>query len=195
MAGKYWVANDPNSEVNTTKAQRLATISAATAVSAADLDRLTTGLKVHSSLTALAAAGTLVANTVYNVTDTDTAIYALPAAASSTAGDTIVVKYDVILANTAIHDYGTAGEFFATWSTIYKSEDQANGSSFGLVTRPDGTDDDYLKLTGATNAGPGVGSQLVFIFDGSKWGVNGYLYSSGTGADADVTAAFAETTG
>lgn len=108
---KYWIANDPNSEVNTTKAQRLATISAATAVSAADLDRLTTGLKVHSSITALAAAGTLVANTVYNVTDTDTAIYALPAAASSTAGDTIVVKYDVVLANTEKHDYGTAGEF------------------------------------------------------------------------------------
>jgi hypothetical protein len=46
---KYWVANNPNSEVTDTKAQRLATISAATAVSAADLDRLTTGLKVHSS--------------------------------------------------------------------------------------------------------------------------------------------------
>ena len=192
---KYWVANNPNSEVTDTKAQRLATISAATAVSAADLDRLTTGLKVFSSITALTAAGTLAANTLYNVSDLDTAIYALPAVASSTAGDVIAVKYDGIIANTAIHDYGTAGEFFATWSTIYKSEDQANGSCFGLVTRPDGTDDDYLKLTGATNAGPGVGSQLTFIFDCSKWGVNGMLYSSGTGAVADVTAAFAETTG
>ena len=71
---KYWVANNPNSEINDTKAQRLATVSAATAVSAADLDRLTTGLKVHSSLTALAAAGTLVKNTLYNVTDTDTGV-------------------------------------------------------------------------------------------------------------------------
>jgi hypothetical protein len=192
---KYWVANNPNSAINNTKAQRLATISAATAVAAADLDRLTTGLKVFSSMTALAASGTLAANTLYNVTDADTAIYALPAIASSTAGDVIVLKYDTIIDAAAIHDYGTASEFFATWSTIYKSEDQANGSSFGLVTRPDGSADDYLKLTGAANGGPGVGSELTFIFDGSKWGVNGTLYSSGTGAGADVVAAFAETTG
>ena len=36
---KYWVANDPNSEVTTTKAQKLAELSATT-ISVAELDLL-----------------------------------------------------------------------------------------------------------------------------------------------------------
>ena len=196
---KYWLGGNPNAQVTNAEVKELATISETDFGVLSDLTSSAADLNaardVFSSSTALSADGALSANTLYHVTDTGTSVYSLPAAASSVKGDRIVVRYDAIIANTAVQDYGTASEYFATWSRVYKSEDQANGSSFGLVAAPDGTDDDYLKLTGATNAGPGIASHLTFIFDGSNWGVNGVLYSSGTGADADVTAAFAETTG
>ena len=197
--GKYWLGNNPNAQITNAEVKELGTISETDFGVLSDLTNSAANINgardVFSASTALSADATLAVNTLYHVTDTATSVYALPAASSCVKGDRIAVRYDAIIANTAVQDYGTAGEFFATWSRVYKSEDQANGSSFGLVAAPDGTDDDFLKLTGATNAGPGIGSHLTFTFDGSNWGVNGVLYSSGTGADADVTAAFAETSG
>ena len=146
----------------------------------------------YTAVTTISADGALVKNTLNFVTDTGTSAYTLPTAANSTKGDHILVKYNAIIGNTAVHKYGTSGEFFGVQSNVVKSEDQPNGSSFGLVTAPNGTSNDFLNLTGATNAGPGIGSELEFWYDGDQWCVFGRLMSSGTGAGADVTAAFAD---
>ena len=191
MASKYWIANNPNSEITDTKAQRLKTISAATAVAAADLDRLTTQHKVVTSVTALSAAGALVAGTRYHVTDLDVAAYTLPAIASSTAGDKIEVIYIGILANTEVHKYGTAGEFFAASSFVMKPSN-ATGNAAYTIDVADGAADDFLNLTGATNAGWGIGTTLTFIFNGSQWHVECWGVATGNGSTA-ATAAFATT--
>ena len=145
----------------------------------------------YTAATTVSAAGALVKNTLNFVTDTDAAAYTLPTAANSTKGDYILVRYNAILGNTEVHKFGTSGEFFGVQSNVLVSEDQPNGACFGLVTAPNGTTNDFLNLTGATNAGPGIGSELEFWFDGDQWCVFAKLMSSGTGAGADVSAAFA----
>ena len=54
MASKYWVANNPNSEINDTKAQKLAELSA-TGVSLAELDSLDAD-SITATITTSAAA-------------------------------------------------------------------------------------------------------------------------------------------
>ena len=145
------------------------------------------------SATALSAAGALAAGNRYMVTDTDTAAYTLPAAASSTAGDVIEVVYTAILGNTAVHKYGTAGEFFADTSYVLKGMGIASGHAFAVDTA-DGAADDFLNLTGATNGGIGIGSTLLFVYNGSKWHVECRALMNGTGnGGSDVTAVFAST--
>tara|TARA_R100001594_G_C4009481_1_gene256622 strand:- start:65 stop:640 length:576 start_codon:yes stop_codon:yes gene_type:complete len=191
MAIKYWVADSPNAEINDTKAQRLATISAATAVSAADLDRLTTHHKVVTSVTALTAAGALAANTRYHLNDTDGAAYTLPAASASTAGDKIEVIYIAALANTEVHKFGTAGEFFANTSFVMNQTAVAAGLGY-TIDVADGTGDDFLNLTGATNGGWGIGTKLTFIFNGTQWHVECWGANQGNGGSA-ADGAFATT--
>jgi hypothetical protein len=183
---KYWVANNPNSEITDAEAQKVEELSA-TGIALADMDAIKD--KVFTTSTALAAAGTLAINTLYHVTDTDTAIYAMPATA--TKGDVIKIVYSVDLANAGIHDYGTAASFWAPSSNVFK---QADAVLYAVVAKPDGTDDDFLKITGAANAGIGIGSWLQFVYNGSQWHAEGYLYGKGN-AGTGVTAAFAETTG
>ena len=143
-----------------------------------------------NSATAVTAATTLARNSVNLVNDTDGATYALPAASTCSRGDVIIVKYIAAVADGEIHKYGTAGEFFAPHSTVFKHT--SGDDVLDLVTVPDGTDDDFLNLTGASNGGIGIGSELRFHFDGSQWAVNGILYKQGNGSVA-VTAAFGET--
>ena len=145
----------------------------------------------YTAVTTVSADGALVKNTLNFVTDTGTSAYTLPAASASTKGDYILVKYNAIIANTNVHKYGTSGEFFGVQSNVVGSTAQANGSVYALITAPNGTTNDFLNLTGATNAGPGIGSELEFWYDGDQWCVFGTLMSSGTGAAAAVTAAFA----
>jgi len=145
-----------------------------------------------NSVTTITAAGALARNSINLINDTDAAAYTLPAASTCSRGDIIIVKYIAAVANGEVHKYGTAGEFFASHSTVFADSNAANGGVMTLVTAPDGTDDDFLNLTGATNGGIGIGSELRFHFDGSQWAVNGTLKRQGTGAVA-VTAAFAET--
>ena len=185
---KYWVANNPNSEITNAKAQKVANLSA-TSVAYTDLDRLSTQHKVVTSVTALTASGALAANTVYHVNDTDTAAYTLPAAASSTAGDRIEVIYKAAVADSAVHKYGTSGEFLADTSYVLIPSNAANAQVY-TMDNADGSADDFLNLTGATNAGWGIGTKLIFIYNGSKWHVECVGASQGTGAVA-ATAAFA----
>ena len=144
-----------------------------------------------TGVTALAAAGALAKNTTYHVTDTDGAAYTLPAAASSTAGDVICVKYIAVLGNTEVHKYGTAGEFFSAASCVFSATAAANGQVFDSDI-PNGSSNDFLNLTGATNGGVGVGTELLFVYDGAAWRVTGNAYSTGTGAGAAVGVAFAD---
>ena len=144
-----------------------------------------------ASPTALAAAGALTANTYYHVTDTDGAAYTLPAIASSVQGDVIEVLYIAILANTEVHKYGTAGEFFADTSFVLKPSN-ATGNSAYVKDIADGAADDFLNLTGATDAGWGIGTRLKFIFNGSKWRVECHGKATGNGSTG-ATAAFATT--
>jgi hypothetical protein len=156
--------------------------------------RIVTGFNVDNtfeSATTISADATLARNSLNFVTDTGDSTYALPAAADCSAGDIIQVRYNVIIANTEVHSYGTAGEFYGAHSNVLASGNNANGSVMGIVTAPNGSSNDFLNLTGATDGGPGIGSRLDFWFDGDVWNVNGWLMGSGAGTTA-VTAAFAD---
>ena len=147
---------------------------------------------VFTAATALSADATLAANTLYFVTDTGDSTYALPAAASSTKGDIIHLRYHANIGNSNVHSYGTAGEFLGVQSSVLSSDNNANGTVMNLCAGPNGSSHDYLLLTGATNAGPGVGTTLEFWFDGDQWCVNGWLTSSGAGTTS-VTVAYSAT--
>ena len=182
--GKYWIANNPNAQITDAQAQKLAGLDTTELSLLENLDA-----QVFTASTALSAATTLAVNTLYHVTDTDTAIYAMPATADK--GDKIKVVYTVDLANAGIHDYGTADQDWAPSSNVFKQADEV---LWAVVTKPDGTDDDFLKVTGAANAGAGIGSWLEFIYNGSQWHAEGYIKGKGTCGSA-VTCAFAEATG
>ena len=192
---KYWLGNNPNAQITNDELTELATISETDfgvlsdlTVTANELNKTTA---VTTSVTSLAAAGALAANTTYHVTDTDTAAYTLPAAASSTVGDRINVIYIAVLANTEVHKYGTAGEFFADTSFVMIPSN-ATGNSAYTKDVADGTGDDFLNLTGATNAGWGIGTRLTFVFNGSKWHVECWGKATGNGSTG-ATGAFATT--
>ena len=199
--GKYWIANNPNAAITDSQAQKLAGLSGTeldklevlgdATINAADLNRLATQHKVVTAVTALTAAGALAANTRYHLNDTDTAAYTLPAASASTAGDKIEVIYIAALANSEVHKFGTAGEFFADTSIVIKPSNATGNAAFAIDVA-DGTGDDFLNLTGATDAGWGIGTALTFIYNGSKWHVECWGTAQGNGSTA-ATAAFAAT--
>jgi len=135
-------------------------------------------------------AAAMVKNTHYLSPANGAAITAtLPAQASATSGDVIIVEYQVIVANGATHKFGTAGEFFLAKSAVYKMTG-ATGSAVGLINTvdvADGTADDFLNLIGLTNSGPGIGSYVVFTFNGTVWRAEARCTSSGTGAAANLS--------
>ena len=137
-----------------------------------------------------AFAAAMVKNTHYLSPANGAAITAtLPAQASSTVGDVIIVEYQVLAANGATHKFGTAGEFFMANSAVYKKTG-ATGSAVGLIDTvdvADGTGDDFLNLVGLTNSGPGIGSYVVFSFNGTLWRAEARCTSSGTGAAANLS--------
>ena len=158
-----------------------------------NLKREITGFNVANtaaSVTTVTAAGALARNSINLINDADNAAYTLPAAASCSRGDIIIVKYISTITAGQKHAYGTSGEFFAAHSTVFTGPD-ANGVSL-FVTAPNGSSNDFLNLTGVSNAGPSIGTELVFHFDGSKWAVNGRVCHSGNGSGT-ANVAFADT--
>ena len=135
----------------------------------------------HSASVTLTASGALAANTHYICTATGAITCTLPTAANSSKGDTIVVEYTAVIGNGVTHKYGTAGEFFAKDSLVFK---RAAVEIFSVDTA-DGTGDDFLNLVGATNAGPGIASRVVFTFNGARWRAYARLATSGSGAVAN----------
>ena len=183
---KYWLANNPNAEISNAEVTELATISETDLGVVSDLtvtaNELNKATAVNTSVTALAAAGALAANTTYHCTDVDAA------AASSTVGDKIEVIYIAIL-GAAKHAYGTSGEFFADTSYVIIPSNPTGNASYTKDVA-DGTADDFLNITGASDAGWGIGTKLTFIYNGSQWHVECWGKSTGNGSTA-ATAAFA----
>ena len=99
----------------------------------------------------------------------------------------------------------TSGEQSGTWGTTSNTnwtsmEAMVTGyvdytvtnASTRTETIADGAADDFLNLTGATDAGWGIGTTLTFIYNGSKWHVECFGTAQGNGSTA-ATAAFATT--
>jgi hypothetical protein len=141
------------------------------------------------SVTTITAAGALARNSINLINDADGAAYTLPAASTCSRGDIIIVKY-IAAATSGTHKYGTAGEFFSAQSTIFDGPDD-NGANT-LVAAPNGSSNDFLTLTAVSNGGPGIGTELHFHFDGSKWAVNGNVATSGNGSGT-INTAFGDT--
>ena len=137
-----------------------------------------------------AFSAALVKNTHY-LTPADGAAFTatLPAQASSSSGDVIILEWQVVVDNGATQKVGTAGEFFMAKSAVYRMTG-ATGSAVGLiqsVDAADGTGDDFLNFIGLTNSGPGIGTYAVFTFNGSVWRAEARCTSSGTGAAANLS--------
>jgi len=137
-----------------------------------------------------AFAAAMDANTHYLAPADGAALTAtLPTQAASTAGDVIIVEWHVDIDNGATQKFGTAGEFFMAKSAIYRTTG-ATSSAVGLiksVDAADGTGDDFMNLIGLTNSGPGIGSYVVFTFNGAVWRGEARLESSGTGVAANLS--------
>jgi|TARA_R110002111_G_scaffold82_4_gene761 filamentous hemagglutinin family protein len=131
-------------------------------------------------------AAAMVKNTHYLAPANGAAITAtLPAASASTAGDIIIVDWHVAVTNGATQKFGTAGEFFEVSSVVYKTTTVL--AVIFAADVADGTGDDFLNMIGLTNAGPGVGSRIVFSFNGTVWRADAISTTSGTGAAAGTS--------
>ena len=87
---KYWVANNPNSEITDAKAMTLAALSNAGG----------SFIPVLGAATAMPASGSLlVKNTYYEEALTDAETFLLPTIANSTAGDWIVFRQPSAITN------------------------------------------------------------------------------------------------
>ena len=135
-------------------------------------------------------SGALTKNTHYLAPADGNAITAtLPTQANSAMGDSIVIEYQVDMTNGQTHKYGTSGEFFMAKSACYRMNG-ATGSAVGLIQTvdvADGSGDDFLNLIGLTNAGPGIGTYVIFTFNGSTWRAEARCTSSGTGAATNAS--------
>tara|TARA_R100001079_G_C4370287_1_gene118754 strand:+ start:252 stop:677 length:426 start_codon:yes stop_codon:yes gene_type:complete len=139
-------------------------------------------------MTAQGTGGALAANSRNNITRTSAGGWTLPNVADSTKGDTVWVQYDVDLDNAALHSYSSDAAFNAI-STLYVSTG-GGPQAVSLITRPNGTSNDFLNITGAANGAGGVGTELCFWFDGANWCVDGLIRCKGT-AGGTKTIAFA----
>lgn len=139
--------------------------------------------------------GALVKNKHYlSPNDGNNITATLPTQANSTAGDVIIVEYHTLISNSQTHRYGTSGEFFMQGSALYKKAGLLQ-VAVGIVTFlavglidsvdiADGTGDDFLNLVGPVL---GIGSYVVFTFNGSKWRAEARCTASGTGSGANLS--------
>ena len=136
------------------------------------------------------ASQALAANTHYIApVDGNNATLTLPTQAASSVGESIIIEYQHIVQNGQTHKYGTSGEFFMEHSACYRMSG-ATGSAIGLiqtVDAADGSADDFLNIIGLTNAGPGIGTYIIFTYNGSKWRAEARCTSSGTGIAANLS--------
>ena len=129
--------------------------------------------------------GALIKNTHYLAPLNGNSITAtLPTIANSTVGDVIIIEYKNDIINGQIHKYGTSGNFFMAGSSCYTPN---IGALTYSVSNGNGTSHDFLNLIGLTNGGPGVGTYVVFTFNGDKWRAEARCTTSGDGSDAGTS--------
>ena len=132
-----------------------------------------------------AYSGALTKNTYYLApSDGNTITATLPTTASSTVGDAIIIEYINNMSTGQTHKYGTSGQFFMANSTCYKPN---AGALTYSTSDADGTTHDFLNLIGLTNAGPGIGTYVIFTFNGTQWRAEARCTTSGTGAVAGTS--------
>ena len=83
-------------------------------------------------------------------------------------------------------------DIFADTSLVFSSTAQVKGTVMDHDVA-NGSSNDFLTITGDDDASGGKGSYLIFVFNGSKWHVEGEVFGTGTGADAAVNVAFSDT--
>jgi hypothetical protein len=137
-----------------------------------------------------AFSGALTKNTYYLApVDGNNITATLPLAASSTVGDAIIVEYINNMSTGQTHKYGTSGQFFMANSTCYTP----NASIGYSVSVANGTSNYFLNLIGLTNAGPGIGTYVIFTFNGTQWRAEARCTSTATGITIVAgTSAFAD---
>jgi len=145
-----------------------------------------------NSATAVTATADLARNSINLVNEQDAATFTLPAASECSRGDVIIVKYIGTINNSTKHAY-KSDDFFASHSCLFgkAAEDGDSQDVKTFITAPNGTSNDFLNITGATDGTGGIGTILRFHFDGAQWAVNGQLEKRGDGSGA-ATATFAD---
>ena len=123
----------------------------------------------------------MIKNTHYlTPVDGSTITASLPHQSDSTTGDVIIVEYHNAIAACCNHQYGTNGEQLMPKSAVYVPVPQLGGVLYNVIVA--NNNHEFLILeSDSPNSGPGIGSYVVFTFNGSKWRVEGRILSSGTG--------------
>ena len=175
---KYWVANNPNSEITNVKAQMLAALSSPGGAF----------IPVLGPVTVLPANGELlVKNTYYSEDTTDADAFLLPTVANSTAGDWIVIRDSAGLANNEKITVGSAASGdFAVGCHIKGSNVTATASTEAVDISVAG--DNSIILEGETNGCGAVGSFMALVFNGTSWTAGGVARNIGNGSVAVIGA-------
>ena len=174
---KYWVANNPNSEITNAKAMTLAGLSGAGGAF----------IPVLGTATAMPASGSLlVKNTYYEEALTDGETFLLPTIANSTAGDWIVFRQPSAITNDHKITIGSAanGDFAVGC--------QLRGVSVTATASTESTDlsvagDNSVIIEGDTN---GCSTGVInFVFNGTAWTVSSMIRNGGDGSAAVIGSA------
>lgn len=138
------------------------------------------------------SAGALSVNTHYTNNETAAKAYTIPSAVSTKAGDWITVTYIANIGNTNLHSYTTTTDAnFAPGSMVRVQPHDATRIAVVDVAT---TDDNVLRITGATNGDGGIGTTLRFVNKTGTtngWAVDAVVLGQGTCAVASATTNFA----
>ena len=177
MATKYWVAGNPNGQIDDAKARGLKMLSGMGGY-----------VPVPGPATALPASGSLlVKNTYYAEDTTDAETFLLPTVANSEAGDWIMVRDTAGLANDEKITIGSAANGdLAIGCHITGINVTATASTEAVDISVAG--DNSVVMEGLTDGGGGAGSFVLFVFNGVAWTATGVSRNIGNGSAITVGA-------
>ena len=174
--GKYWLANNPNSEITDAKSMTLAGLSNAGGAF----------IPVLGPVTVLpASTNLLVKNTYYAEDTTDSEVFLLPTIANSTAGDWIVVRDSAGLANGEDITIGSAANGDLAVGCHLTGINVLATTSTEAVDISVATDNSVI-MAGLTNGAGGAGSWVGFVFNGTAWTATGVSRNIGNGTALTV---------
>ena len=176
MASKYWVANNPNSEITNVKAQMLAALSSPGGAF----------IPVLGPATALPTSGELlVKNTYYSEDTTNGEAFLLPTVANSTAGDWIVVRDSAGIPNGEAITIGSAANGDLAVGCHLRGINVTATASTEAVDISVVTDNSVI-MAGLANGAGGAGSFVAFVFNGTAWTASGVSRNIGNGTALTV---------